>query len=298
MNWFQANRWLGRFLIGFGIATLLALWFLFHAKGDLGQVKTRLEEAAAEQNRLERRDPFPSETNYRKLKVHIDNYASALEKFKEELKDHVLSSPSLAPNEFQSRLRQAMVASAEKARANKVKLPDNFALGFNEFTAALPKNDIAPLLAQELAGADLLINILIEARVDSVTAFTRRPAAPSSVGAATTPAPGKRPTSSPAGESKVIDRNIIDLSFVAAPSAARNVLNQIASSNQQLYIIRTLHVRNEKENGPPREGSTAGTIAAGSAIDTATASTPALKFIVGNEHVETSARIEMVRLTF
>jgi hypothetical protein len=229
--------------------------------------------------------------------VHIDSYATALEKFKEELKGHVLSSPSLAPNEFQSRLRQAMVASAEKARANKVKLPDNFALGFNEFTAALPKNEIAPLLAQELAGAELLTNILIEARVDSVTAFTRRPA-PSSVGGVTTPAPGKRPTSSPAGGSKVTDRNIVDFSFVAAPSAARNVLNQIASSNQQLYIIRTLHVRNEKENGPPREGSTAGTIVGGSAIDTATASTSALKFIVGNEHVETSARIEMVRLTF
>lgn len=298
MNWFQANRWLGRFLIGSGIATLLALGFLFHAKGSFGEAKAHFNETAAEQNRFERRDPFPSETNYRKLKVYSDNYAAALEKFKEKLKGYVRPSGPLAPNEFQSRLRQAMVASAEKANANKVKLPDNFALGFNDFTVALPNNDIAPLLAQELAGAEVLTNILIEARVDSVTAFARRSAATSAVGAATTSAPGKKPTSFPAGESKVIDRNIVDLSFVASPSTARKVLNQIASSNQQLYIIRILHVRNDKEKGPPREGGAAGTTAGGSAADTTTASTFALKFIVGNEHIEASARIEMVRLTF
>ncbi|MEY2541320.1 MAG: hypothetical protein QOI22_922 [Verrucomicrobiota bacterium] len=297
MSWFQANRWLGRFLIGLGIATLLASWFLFHAKRSFGEAKANFEETAAEQNRLERRDPFPSETNYRKLKVHIENYAAALEKFKEELKGHVLPSAPLAPNEFQSRLRQAMVASAEKARANKVKLPDNFALGFNEFTAALPNNDIAHLLAQELARAEVLTNILIEARVDRVTAFARRPVAPSPVAAAM--APGKKPTSSPASEPKMIERNIVDLTFVAGPSAARRALNQMASSNQQLFVIRTLHVRNEKERGPPREGDAAGTAVTTNAVAAALPpSNAALNFIVGNEQIETSVRIEMVRLTF
>jgi hypothetical protein len=107
---------------------------------------------------------------------------------------------------------------------------------------------------------------------------------------ASAPKPG--PNAAAAG-SKVIERNVVDLSFVAAPSAARRVLNQVASTSQQLYVIRTLHVRNEKEKGPAREQTT------GAATGTATPPpTAAINFIVGNEHIETSARIEMLRLTF
>jgi hypothetical protein len=291
MNWFQANRWLGRFLVAFGICALVAVWFLFHAKGNFGEAKGRFDETAAERNRLERRNPFPSDMNYQKLKVHIDNYGAALKKFEEELKNHSLPATPLAPNEFQTRLRKAMVASVEKARTNKVKLPNNFALGFDEFTAALPNNDIAPLLGQELAQAELLINILVDARVDRVTGFARKTGLPSAAAAAT-PAPAKKTTLSPAS-AKVIERNIVDLTFVASPSAARKVLNQIVSTNQQLYVIRTLHVRNEKEKGPAREGN-----AAGATVATLPPANAPLNFIVGNEHVETSARIEMLRFIF
>jgi len=290
MNWFQANRWLSRFLVAFGICALVALWFLFHAKGDFDEARGRFDETSAERNRLERRDPFPSNVNYQKLKVHIDNYGAALKKFEEELKSHtLLPQAGLAPNEFQTRLRKAMVASAEKARANKVKLPNKFALGFDEFTAALPNNDIAPLLGQELAPAELLMSILIDARVDSVTGFARKTGLPS----ATARAPAKKTTLSPASGPKVIERSIVDLTFVASPSAARKVLNQIASTNQHFYVIRTLHVRNEKEKGPAREGNPAG-----ATVATLAPANASLNFIVGNEHVETSARIEMLRFNF
>jgi hypothetical protein len=81
---------------------------------------------------------------------------------------------------------------------------------------------------------------------------------------------------------------------MSSPFVARKVLNQIASSNQQLYIIRTLHVRNEQEKGPRRESTEAG------ASTAAPKPTPsgAIKFIVGDEHIEMSARIEMIRFTY
>ena len=47
MNWFQANRSLGRFLVAFGICALVAVWFLFHAKGNFGEAKGRFDETAA-----------------------------------------------------------------------------------------------------------------------------------------------------------------------------------------------------------------------------------------------------------
>jgi hypothetical protein len=293
MSWFQENRWLARFLSVFGVCTLVALYFLFTAKSNYEEVSARFRETAAERNRLERLDPFPSDTNYRELKTDVDNYGGGLAKFKEELKEHSLPVVPLAPNEFQSRLRKAMIASAEKARTNKVKLPDNFHLGFDEFIAALPNNEGAPLLGQELAQVELLVNIVIDARVDSLSGL-RRARAPQEH--------GKTSAARPKG----IERNMVDLTFIAAPSAARKVLNEIAGANQQLYVIRTLHVRNEKEKGPAREQIAA---ALGNAAETplsgATtlpgakpAGNAALNFIVGNEHIETSARIEMLRFAF
>jgi hypothetical protein len=90
---------------------------------------------------------------------------------------------------------------------------------------------------------------------------------------------------------------------VAGQPAARKVLNQIASSSQQFYIVRTLYVRNEKDKGPPREGASAEAAAAATPSGFAAPSpTPGgggpLKFIVGNEHVQTSIRVEMLRFTF
>ena len=53
---------------------------------------------------------------------------------------------------------------------------------------------------------------------------------------------------------------------------------------------------NEKEKGPPREGTGAGT---GTPPPGATPpANSALNFIVGNEHIQAAARIEMLRFTF
>ena len=63
------------------------------------------DQVAAERNRLAQLDPFPNDTNYRKLQDYLEKYSAALDKFKEQLKSEVAPAPPLAPNEFQSRLR-------------------------------------------------------------------------------------------------------------------------------------------------------------------------------------------------
>jgi hypothetical protein len=298
MNWFQQNRWLGTFLIVFGICTLGSVYFVFSAKGNADEALARFNDAANERTRLEALNPFPTEANYKKMKVYLEEYTTSLNKLKEDLKTRMLPAPAIAPNEFQSRLRQAMVAVAEKARASKVKIPDNFALGFDEFTAALPNTTVAPLLGQELAQVELLLNMLIEARVDSVNAFTRAPLAEERGAGSAAGGAGARKAAAPAAGTgvKMLERGVVEITFTSTPSAARKVLNQIGSSNQQFYISRTLHVLNEKDKGPVRDQAGAGGAAPAPTATPGKAS--ALTFIVGNEHVETSARIELVRFTF
>ena len=290
MNWYRENRWLGNFLIAFAVTALLALWFLFRARSGFTEASAQFNEAATERNRLEHLNPFPNEGNFRKTRTALDDYSATLTKLKADLRAQVLPVEPIAPNEFQSRLRRAIVNTTEKARANRVKLPENFHLGFDEFRTTLPTTAAAPLLGQELAQVELLFGILIDARVDAIAAV-KRTAPPA--GATAAPTPPKKPSGLANAPPAVVERTIVDLTFTASPSAMRKVLNQIASSDRQFFIVRTLYVRNEQQKGPSREQSNAA-----SAPVAATAPTSAIKFIVGNEHVETTAAIEMVRFAF
>jgi hypothetical protein len=306
MNWFRENRFLGAFLVLFAGGTLGAICFLFSAKSDWDEASSRFNSTAAELHRLERLSPHPNGENLRKMKAHAENYASALGRLKDELKRRVAPVAPMAPNEFQSHLRVAVSAIAEKARAKKVKLPDKFYLGFDEFAAALPNEAAAPLLGQELVQIEWLLNSLCDAHVEAVTAFRRTALAEEHgtgpVLPAATPA-GAKPAGKLPGGRESIERNVVEATFVSTPGAARKVINQIAGANQQFCIVRLLQVRNEKEKGPPREvaAETSAVIPASTPAGSPGAKPtpgPALNFIVGNERIETTAKIEIVRFTF
>jgi len=302
MKWFQQNRALATLLIVFGICALFAGIILYWRWASWRDARQTFAQAAGERSRLEHLDPFPNDANYRKLQGYLDRYSAALDKFKEELKQDVVPAPPLGPNEFQSRLRLATVATLNRAQTNKVKLPDKFQLGFDEFAMALPETAVAPLLGQELSQIQMLINILLDAKVDSVTSFHRAPL-PEERARSSTPTPSPAAgrtaikTSTPAPT--LLQRNVVDLTFKATPAAARKVLNEIVNSSGQLFIIRTLYVRNEKDKGPPRQrtGETTPTGTQQAAPNQPGAAAP-LNFIVGNEHIEVSATVEVLRVSF
>jgi hypothetical protein len=304
MKRFQQTRAFGTFLIGFGICALLAVALLYWRWSAWSDTRQAFDQVATERNRLEHLDPFPNDANYRKLQDYFEKYSVTLDKFKEALKGEVAPAPLLAPNEFQSRLRQSVVATLARARLNNVKLPDKFQLGFDEFATTMPATAVTPLLGQELSQVQMLINILLNAKVDSVTSLRRArlPEEPGASPAPTPPTTGRRVATAKTGGTPapiLVERKIVDVTFRAAPSAARKVLNEIVSSTGQFFIIRTLYVHNEKDKGPPRERM-AGSMPAESAQGTPTqpGAAGALNFIAGTEHIEVSATIEMLRFNF
>src|SRR5919198_5855896 len=137
MKWFQQNRALGNLLIVAASCILLGAALLYWRWSVWSAAKQTFDQATAERNRLQALDPFPNDANYRKLQGYLERYNAALDKFKDELRAEVAANPPLAPNEFQSRLRQATLAAEERARTNNVKLPDNFQLGFDEFARTM-----------------------------------------------------------------------------------------------------------------------------------------------------------------
>ena len=301
MNWFRENPFWGAFIAIAGGALLVALGLLWWTKSSFEDAMASYRESAGEQTRLESGSPYPNKANVAKMKTYLDEYKSALDKLKTELKTHMLPETPLAPNEFQTRLRQAISAVAENARSHRVKLPANFNLGFDEFVSALPSPDDAPALGQELAQIQLLLNMIIEARVDAITAFRRVPqsgavSVASPAAAATTPRGPQKPPPGP----KLIEQRTVEVSLSASPSAGRKAINQISADNDQFFIFRAVYIKNQKDKGPARENATGTTIgvpsipAAGVVPAPGATPTGPLNFIVGNEHIDLSARVELV----
>ena len=133
--------------------------------------------------------------------------------------------------------------------------------------------------------------------VDLIPAARNVPAANRSTSGAT-----------PAGP-KLIERRAVEFSIAGASSAARKLINGIASANDQFFIMRTLHVKNQKDKGPPRESAAPGYSFANCGRQfrilqlhrrASPAATPTVRiqFIVGNEHLDLSARVELIDFTF
>lgn len=301
MNWFQRNRFLGSFLVAFGVATLLCGYFLLHEKGAAETEQERLDSTTTELNQLRAGKPFPNAANLAKMKAQAESYRKSLGNLEQELAERTLPVVPLQPSEFQAQLRQAVNAVTENAVANKVKLPANFYLGFDEYATSLPNSVAAPLLGQELQAVAMLANGVINAHVDALNGLTRTPLPQEKAAATPTPTASRRgpaaPRASAAATTGTVRAPAVELDFAASPSAARKVLNQIATAKEQLFIIRTLNVKNQADQGPKRDG--AAVPAAPVTPEAGAAATPApsgIKFIVGAEHLDLKVRVEIISL--
>jgi hypothetical protein len=298
MNWFQQNRFLGSFLALLLLATLLAGWFLLHEKGAADDQQTRLETTLAELNRLRGGSPFPNAANLEKTKAQTESYRSSLGQLEEELKTRTLPVAPIQPNEFQAQLRQATNALTEKAAAARVVLPENFHLGFDEYATSLPNSAAAPLLGRELKAIEILANGIVDAHVDALTKLTRTPLAEENP--APTPTPVKtRASRAPAAAKTapaVVTEEAVEINYTASPAAVRKVLNQLATAPTQLFVIRTLTVKNLADKGPKRGGTPEAVPAAAGTSPPPTAAAPNVNFIVGTEHLNVTARIDIINI--
>src|ERR1043166_1659475 len=283
MNWYKENRWLGNFLLAFAASLVLANWFLFHNRAEYTEAFGQFNEVVAEHARLTHLNPRPSEDNFRKTQIALKNYGTVLNRAKADLKTQVIQMAALSPNEFQTRLRQAIANANERARTNRVMLPENFHLGFDEYTAALPDSATSALLGRQLNQVESLLDILIDDHVDAVSNLKRTASSVELLATAAARTPS-------AETPNFIQRSIVNVVFTASPVALRKVLIQIASSDRQFFILRALHVRSEKPKGPSREEGGGGP--GNPAVSDLPTSPAAIKFIVGEEHLEVAACIE------
>jgi hypothetical protein len=288
MNWFRENPFVAG-LTAFTVVAVGALAFLAsQAMGQYGELADQYTAAVGKLHQLQNRSPFPNQENLQKTKALEAAYKSELTALQNQLtKLEPPLNPEVRPQQFQDDLRAAVTEVTEKATAAGVKLPEDFFLGFNQYVNSPPEDRAAPALARQLAVIKGVVLNLIEVRVQSIDALTRRPL------------PEEKPAVANAPKAPIVQRFLFDIAFTGDQSKFRVIFNQLLR-NDQFLVVRAVNVANTAQEGPAvNQQATAATSVPGipGLTDSSTPETKELNVVLGRELVRVALRLEMIDFT-
>ena len=263
MSWFQENK----FLTGLLIVTLVvagALGFLMtSAQTAFADAQSRYDELSSEFTRLQNSAPYPAEENVKKMQAVREQHAAAITALQKDLAAAELPLKPMTPEEFNDALDKAVQRVTTKAGEAGVGLKsgEKFYLGFDKYEREVPRPEAAAPLGRQLEAIELVINLLIDNRVSEVTDLKRETLAEEGVPAGSSPParPDRESASSRSDkgdkgdkDKDLVTRNSFDLTFVASEPRAHHVINAIVASRQQFFIPRSVALKSERTEGPPR----------------------------------------------
>jgi len=291
MNWIRQNSFLaGLFAVTTALAIALGV-LVYMAYDKYSTVSEEFGKQATELKRLQSLVPYPSEENLKKVKAQRESMDAKIQSLQQSLTKMAIPVDPTTPEQFQDKLRTSVLALIDLAKQKEVKLPEKFYLGFDGYQTSPPKPEATFALANQMAGVELVVRKLIDSRVAEIKAVKRAPLPEEE---AKTPAQSKQLPVTP------VNKTSFEVEFRADQSRARSLLDSIVGSKDEFYIIRSLHVENEKLKAPSKSdpddskagaGNVAATTDSGKPADAA----PQMKFILGTEKVDVIAQIEIVK---
>jgi len=315
MNWIKENK----FLAGFNAALIIAagalVYLLYSAYGSYADVTDQYTQQANELHRLQSLTPYPDEANLVKYRAERDDLIDATGTLASTLSQMVLPVEEMTPSAFQDRLRDTLSAVVARAGQTGVKLPDRFSMDFEKYQSEPPPAAAAGPLGRQLAALQIVMNILIDDHVDSVTSLERTPLAQEGGGAAGGGARTERGggrfggrggggAGGAAGGGNLVEKIPFEIRFTGNQPSFQKVLNDLAASSKQFFITRTLVVQNTDPKpvsknvniqiAPVQVQAVPAAAAPGAPGSPEASGESRLTFIVGTEKLNVAMRIDMV----
>ena len=251
MIWFKENpiltAILAILLAGAGAMTYLAIDAKTQYDAAVENYNTQVKNVEA----IKKKSPYPSEAILKKIEEQKNQYSESLDAYRLSLSKMEVPLEPITPQEFQDNLRNAVNTIRAKAQEKKVKLPEKFYLGFEDFQSQLPTPEAAPTLNREFKTIQKLVNQLVDWKVDSIDILDRKQ--PVSQPKPTPPPVAGKKAPEPAPVGPKIGVSNLSLTFTSSLEKCRYALNEIPKSTEFL-IIRNLTIENTKPTAPSRAG--------------------------------------------
>jgi len=263
MNWIKQNTKLATILgvmIAGGIG--LGVW-LYMAWSDYSAQMEQWTVLDKSTKTLENAKIYPSAANMKALEEKIGDYRDKFSILQGTLENVQQKVTPISETDFQAKLKERARAASAKATKQATKLPEPFALSFEEYTSSLPPSpDAAAELNVQLDVTEKLVNTLLDAGVKSIDGLERTRLASEKPGAVA-PRPAPPPSNKPPKKgapiviqgAPVLDRYTIKCTFTCDSGPLQNVMNNLANpaKTPQFLAVRQLHVENARQEAPTKE---------------------------------------------
>ena len=254
MDWIQENK----FVSGLLAATILfAGGIFYHGYSEGDDFKANMAQYADLRSRYDTlisAKPYPNQENLQAREEIIEEYDAVIKEVLNafyEYKPDKLPKPT--PGEF-SDARIKMQGDLRKA-FNRIgtSLPEGCGFGFEKYAKIQAAPYATSKLNYQLGAIQWLFEKLAENEPKAIINIRRElldvekgpPPAPSTKKNARRGNQAANP-----GDEKIFEVMPVELAFTASEASMRNFLKEMANSKEYLYAIRSLRIRNEKQNAP------------------------------------------------
>jgi hypothetical protein len=289
MKWLKENpvlsSLLGILLLASGGMTYLAI----DSSASHEQAVNSYSSEVKNVENIKKRSLFPNEQTKKKIESQNKEYKEKLNLLINKLSKMEAPLEPITPQEFQDKLRNAVNQIRSSAQDKKVKLPEKFFLGFDDYQSQLPTPELAPLLFRELKNIQNYITQLINLQVSSIDRLERKAADPQPTPTPTENVKNKKDKQQ-ATKAPAFTISTFNVGFTAALDKCRYAINDIPSNNAFL-IIRNLDMENSKPMAPSKKASAEEFTGIPDQNKADTRSN--IKVILGQELVKTSLTVEI-----
>jgi len=257
MNWIKENKFLSGFLaVTLVVAGVLA-FLMSTAMGRASTAQSNYETAAAELTRLQTSAPYPDEANLAQMEEKRKEHKASIEELQKDLASRQIPlTPGTTPAQFQDKLKEVVTRVRSAAAAAGVSLgkegAQKFYMNFDKYETEPPKPEAAAPLLRMLESMETVMNMLIANNVSEISEV-KRDLLPEEGGKRE----AGKDKSAPKEEAKaLVVRHPFEVSFVAHEGKFHKFINNLVTEKKQFYIPRSVTVKNDKEQGPPRTAGT------------------------------------------
>lgn len=276
MNWIKENKSLAA-VLGVMIVGALALGaWLFMSYSSYTSKREEWEQISNDIKRLEGEKLYPNAENAAEKERLVTEYSDQVGLLRTALLLPTVQKEikPLSETEFQALLKERVNAVRAEAK-DKMSLPADFALGFSEYTASLPRSaDVAAELGVHLDVMEKLVSTFIDSGVASLDTFERLPL-PSEKGETQQPqqqAPASVGTGRNRGSRKndnakktliteeqaaepVLDRYTVKAFLTTDQAPFQAVINTLSNPAKMPHfvVVRLLRIENEQSEGKLKE---------------------------------------------
>lgn len=290
MNWIKANKFLSGFfavmLVGIGVLG----YFLLSASSAFDAADDSYREKASELSRLRHLPLYPNAKNLKALEAQKKEAAKMVSDFQAQLATREFPADEITPQQFQDKLKEAVTKTMEKAEAAHMELPkEKFYLGFDPYEIRPPEPEAVGPLSRQLKAIQWVIEKLIEAKITRLASLKRTPLPEEKSLASATNA--RKPGREERSGRELVSKFPVDIEIAARQKSVADALNVIVGpSAPQFYILRVVRFKNQNPKGPDR-------VAPGAPASATGQPAAPVGYILGEELVEASLRLEIVEFT-